>query len=68
MGSIILRLLTLIEVVLFIKHLKEQVKHGDDVQQRWHTNKVHPEDRPTGSYVLGDVPIEERGYTTTHKD
>lgn len=68
MGTIILRLLTLIEVVLFIKHLKEQVKHADDVQQKWHTNRVHPEDGPAGSDVLDDVPLEKRRYPSTHKN
>jgi hypothetical protein len=68
MGSIILRLLTLVEIVLFIKHFKEQHKNADDIQQRWYTNRVHPEDGPAGSDVLDDVPIEKRGYTINHED
>jgi len=68
MGTVLLRLLTLIEIILFIKHFKEQHKHGNDLQQRWHADSIHPEDQPPRSYVLDDVPIEKRGYTDHNKD
>lgn len=68
MGTILLRLLTLIEIVLFIKHFKEQSKYADDVQQKWDSNKVHPENRSARSDVLDDVPIEKRRYTDHNKD
>lgn len=63
MFTIALRIITAIEVLLFIKRFRKEYKDANVLyKQQRYSDSIHNPDRPTGSDVLDDVPVESRAY------
>ena len=66
--SFIFRLLTAVELFLWLKKLRE-ASNGDVAQdKRGSDSGVHDHDRPTGSSVLDDTQSEAERHPHNHQD
>lgn len=62
--NFLLRLLTVVEIIIWLKRIKE-TNDGDVAQtRRRNANPVHDSDGPSRSYVLDDVQTESRRHTS----
>jgi hypothetical protein len=55
MFSALVRLITLFQLVTFLKELRD----ADVPPDKRNDGRIHDQDRSTGSVVLDDVPFEE---------
>lgn len=68
MFTIALRIITALEVLLFIKRFRKEYKDANVLYKRQkYDNSIYDSDRSTGSDVLDDVPIESRAYQNYHQ-
>ena len=62
--SFFFRLLTLVELIIWLKRIKE-INEGDVAQtRRRNADSVHDSDGPSRGYVLDDVQTESRRHTS----
>ena len=62
--SFLLRLLTVVEIIIWLKRIKE-INDGDVAQtQRRNANPIHDSDGPSRGSVLDDVQTESRRHTS----
>ena len=68
MFTIALRIITAIEVLLFIKRFRKEYKDANVLYKRQkYDNSIYDSDRSTGSDILDDVPIKSRAYQNYHQ-
>lgn len=56
MGTVLLRILTFIEILVFLKRARQ---NDNDIHSRQRTDTVHAEDESSGSDVLDDTQPEK---------
>ena len=62
--NFLLRLLTVVEIIIWLKRIKE-INDGDVAQtQRRNANPIHDSDGPSRGSVLDDVQTESRRLTS----
>jgi hypothetical protein len=59
MGHWLLKLLTFIEIMIFLSKARNDETTKDDIHKRQPTDRVHPEDQSPGSSDLGDPLTKE---------
>lgn len=63
MISILLRILTAVEIALFLHKFHKEHKYDHVLRPRQkYDGAVHPPDGPARSDILDDVPVESRAY------
>jgi len=56
MGTVLLRILTFIEILVFLKRARQ---NDNDIHPRQRADTVHAEDKSSGSDVLDDTQPEK---------
>jgi len=59
MGHWLLKILTFIEIMIFLSKARNDEATKDDIHKRQPTDRVHPEDQPPRSSDLGDPLTKE---------